>query len=107
MIVKSQRVQDHRIVEVLLYYYHKRKSSEFHLEESFLLVNRSIRRRRKGKGKKKNFFLGFQGLVYASLCQWGVLNWKVMVGSVGLVQLFGCVGGMGHGGLERYWNLKS
>lgn len=108
VIVKSQRVQDHRIVEVLLYYYHKRKSSEFHLEESFLLVNRSIRRRRKGKGKKKRkFFLGFQALVYASLCQWGVLNWKVMVGSVGLVQLFGCVGGMGHGGLERYWNLKS
>lgn len=56
MIVKSQRVQDHRIVEVFLYYYHKRKSSEFHLEESFLLVNRSIRRRRKGKGQKKGIF---------------------------------------------------
>lgn len=63
MIVKSQRVQDHRIVEVLLYYYHKRKSSEFHLEESFLLVNRSIRRRRKGKGKgkKKEIFFRVSG----------------------------------------------
>lgn len=69
MIVKLQRAQDRRIVEVLLYYYHKKKSSEFHLEESILLVNRSIRRGRKGKVKKKKkgiFFKDFEGLVYAS-----------------------------------------
>lgn len=56
MIVKLQRVQDHRLVEVLPYYYHNKKSSEFHLEKSFLLVNRSIRGRR-----KRNFFFWVSG----------------------------------------------